>query len=120
MSVLESTSEYSPPANRRTRTAPQLVQTETPREALSRNARSVLAGIDEVMEKRDIAERENTDLKARLEQHQIKVNEQASQIERLTIELNAERSERIRLGSVIEQTAHGLSRAIEQPEPEQD
>lgn len=117
-------SEFAP---RRARTdRVQLVPppAEKPELTLSRNAIAVAQGIEKLQESERQARAENSDLKARLEQHQVKINELTNRIERLGIEHDAERAERIRLASGLEHIIHAAHKLAEQPdgrrEDEQD
>jgi chromosome segregation ATPase len=115
---LHDSPNFIPIRRTRQQPVPQMVQ---PEETLSRNAARVAEGIEKLQESERKALADNAELKARLEQFQIKHNEQASELASLELELTAERNERIRLSSVIEQTIHGLTRAAEQPgQNEQD
>lgn len=140
MSALETTNEYAPPRRRSDR--PQLVTQELPQtvlepikpmtEDIGRDAlRTATIYGNTVKERNEFAAALN-DANAIKRQQEIKISEQRSTIESLTAELaavtkelrsdlDAERAECIRRGSVIELAIHALQRVNEQPgQNEQD
>lgn len=84
---------------------------------LKSNAFRVAQGIEDMQKERDANRAEISDLKAQLVQHVSRITSLESEKNTLTLERDAERSERIRLASGAEQLAHLLNKLVTQPNP---